>query len=169
MLKYSYAVFICPGILPLLNPCGYPNTSSSATTSIDVLNQMPTTSRLHNSKFAQRLPLESMTIQDSNGCLILRHVLYTNATIGAMKLLMERNPDSLLEAYHQRSFHLHIACEFCASNTMQFLLELDNSSLNHCDLKINSHLHDAYRGCNYVLVKYLLEWRKTVSELNGVG
>jgi len=52
---------------------------------------------------------------------------------------------------------LHIACEFSTSDIVQFLVELDDSFLNACDLNGNFPLHYVCRGGKCDVVKYLLE------------
>mmetsp|Transcript_14166 Transcript_14166/g.25800 ORF Transcript_14166/g.25800 Transcript_14166/m.25800 type:complete len:110 (+) Transcript_14166:541-870(+) len=63
---------------------------------------------------------------------------------------------------------LHIACEFSTSDIVQFLVELNDGCLDHCDLNTNYPLHYACRGGKCGVVKYLLESRvPSVSERNG--
>ena len=70
---------------------------------------------------------------------------------------MKGNPCALRVIDYQGLFPLHIACEFSTADIVQFLVELNDGCLDHCDLNRNFPLHYACRGGNCGAVKYLLE------------
>ena len=112
------------------------------------------------------------TQNGGTGSLPLHRALNNNATLGAIKLLVKGNPESLQVANNQGSLPLHIACEFSSVKVVQFLLELNgnDSCLDHLDIEGNSPLHYACRGGSYNTVKYLLERNaSSVSERNADG
>ncbi len=98
----------------------------------------------------------AMTTPDESGCLPLHHALYNKASLGAIKLLVKGNPAALQVADHHETLPLHIACELCSVEIVQFLVD-QNNGLNHCDARKNFPLHYACRGANYDVVKHLLE------------
>ena len=96
--------------------------------------------------------------------------MHDNASLGAIKLLVKGNPSALRVVDNKVSFPLHIACEFNSADVVQFLLELDDDFLNHCDSNKDSTLHYACRGGNCGAVKYLLERHVSLaSERNADG
>jgi len=110
----------------------------------------------------------AMHTLDSNGWLPLHHALHNKAPLGAIKLLEKGNPCALQVIDYQGLFPLHIACEFSTADIVQFLVELNDSCLDHCDSNKNYPLHHACREGNFGVVKYLLESRvPSVSERNG--
>ena len=112
------------------------------------------------------------TQNGGTGSLPLHRALSNNATLGAIKLLVKGNPESLQVANNQGSLPLHIACEFSSVKVVQFLLELNgnDSCLDHLDIEGNSPLHYACRGGSYNTVKYLLGRNaSSVSERNADG
>ena len=112
-----------------------------------------------------------MTTLYSNGCLPLHHALFNQASLGAIKLLVQANPFALRVADHQLSFPLHIACENSTSTEIvQYLLEANDSCLDNCDSKKNSAFHYACREGNCDVIKYLLDKQMAfVSERNADG
>jgi hypothetical protein len=111
-----------------------------------------------------------MNTLDTNGWLPLHQALRDNASLGAIKMLVNGNTTALRVINKNYSSPLHIACEFSSADVVQFLLERDDTLLDHCDSKKNSTLHYACRGGNCGAVKYLLERHvSSASERNGNG
>ena len=105
---------------------------------------------------------------DNKGWLPLHHALHKNVSIGAIKLMVKVDPSALRVADYQISCPLHIACEFIAVDVVNFLVELNESCLNNCDLSNKFPLHYAYRGGNCGDMKYFLGRCVTsVPERNG--
>ena len=52
---------------------------------------------------------------------------------------------------------MHLACEFSSVKVVQYLLEIDERFIRHCDDNKDSIFHHACRGGNLGVVKYLLE------------
>ena len=66
-----------------------------------------------------------------------------------------------------RRLPLHLASEKCSADVVKYLLQLDDTFFNHCDMAGNSILHYACRGGNCGVVKLLLGMNvASVSEPN---
>lgn len=112
--------------------------------------------RTHLAYAYQAQNVTLMTTPDQNGHLPLHHALQNNASLGAIKLLVKGNSAALQLSDRWGKLPLHIACEFCTANVVQYLAEPDSSVLNNCDLENNSPMHYACRGGNCGAIKYLL-------------
>ena len=99
----------------------------------------------------------AMPAMDSNGWLPLYHALQDNATLGAIKLLVKGNPSSVQVFDYQFSLLLHVVCESCSVRVVKYLMELNDSYLNHNDVNNNSILQYMPGRENYDVVNYLLE------------
>ena len=111
--------------------------------------------------------VSAMSAQDSSGRLPLHNALRDNATLGAIKLLVKGNSSALDVIDNQGMLPFHTACRYSSTDVVEYLLTLDNTSLNHCDPKNNSALHYACQGGNCEVVKLLLEMNvPSVSERN---
>ena len=100
---------------------------------------------------------QALAVQDCNGRLPLHHALLNNASLGSVKLLVKGNPAALQVADNHGTLPLHIACEFCSVDVVEFLVEPFDGCLKVSDVKKNLPLHYACRGGNCGVVKYLLE------------
>ena len=105
---------------------------------------------------------------DCNGWLPLHHALRDNATLGAIiKLLVKGNRSALTVIDNLGATPLHIACTYSSAGVVEYLLEVDDRLLHHCDQKKNSVLHNACQGGNCEVVKLLIERNvPSVSERN---
>ena len=111
------------------------------------------------------------TTQDSEGRLPIHNALYSNACLGAIRLLVRANPGSIRVTEQGGLLPLHVACEFASDlSIVKDLVELDDTTLNVCTVNDNSCLHHACRGGNCEVVLYLLERTPaTVSKRNVDG
>lgn len=96
-------------------------------------------------------------IQDGDGRLALhRALIQRNASLGSVKLLVQRNPAALQIVDNHGSLPLHYACK-CQADIVQYLVEPYDGSLNTLDANGNSTLHCACIGGACDVVSYLMQ------------
>mmetsp|Transcript_13475 Transcript_13475/g.21953 ORF Transcript_13475/g.21953 Transcript_13475/m.21953 type:complete len:139 (-) Transcript_13475:351-767(-) len=106
-----------------------------------------------------------MTRQDDNGHLPLHLALQDNhASLGAIKLLVNGNPNALRVSDHQGLIPLHIACQRGIVDLVKYLVEFDAGCLDVCDADNNFPIHHACRWGNCNTVNYLL--KKSISSVS---
>ena len=114
--------------------------------------------------------MAAMTTLDSNGWLSLHQALRDNAPLGAIKLLLSAFPIALRVIDGRGLLPLHIACKYSSADVVNYLLELNDTFLNHCDTNKDAPLHHACQGGNCGVVKLLLDRNvPSVSERNDDG
>ncbi len=102
----------------------------------------------------------NMTIPDENGQLPLHRALRDNATLGSIKLLVKGNSSASAVSCPDNTgtMPLHIACQHHESaSVIEYLINLDPTSLRARDFEHNTSLHHACRGANHKIITLLLE------------
>ncbi len=111
-----------------------------------------------------------MNTRDENGQLPLHKALrdnvtlYDNITLGSIKLLVKGNPSAINCADNRGMMPLHVACQnYESASVVEYLINLDPTSLHHRDLDDNTLLHHACRGANHTMIALLTEKHGAVS------
>ena len=118
----------------------------------------------------QAKDLRLMTTPDSKGKLPLHTALQNKVMFGSIRLLVKGNPHALQSPDNSGALPLHIACQhhdsasvrrrcflhYWSRNIIQYLLELDASTLGTVDREGNTALHYACRGAKYDIIALLL-------------
>ena len=106
-----------------------------------------------------------MTTPDENGQLPLHAALQNNVTLGSIKLLVKGNPSAVQSPDNSGALPLHIACQHHESSlsVVEYLLDLDATTLHTVDFDHNSVLHYACRGVKYDTIALLLDKFDAVS------
>jgi ankyrin repeat protein len=106
-----------------------------------------------------------MTTRDENGQLPLHTALCENITLGStnlitlgsIKLLVKGNPSAVRCADNTGRLPLHVACQHHDSaSVVEYLIDLDSSSLRASDFDDNTALHHACCGAKYDTIALLL-------------
>ena len=100
-----------------------------------------------------------MTTPDMNGQLPLHTALRNySACFGSIKLLVKGNPAAVQSVDNRGRLPLHIACmHYDTVSVIQYLVELDQSTLVAADRNGNTALHLACRGARYETIALLLD------------
>jgi ankyrin repeat protein len=98
-----------------------------------------------------------MTTPDESGQLPLHRALRDNATLGSIKLLVKGNPSATRNVDNRGMIPLHVACQHHSPSVVEYLIDLNSSTLKMKDLCQNTALHHACRGSNHVMIAFLLE------------
>jgi hypothetical protein len=105
-----------------------------------------------------------MNTRDENGQLPLHKALRDNVTLGSIKLLFKGNPSAITCAGNTGMIPLHVACQYHESaSVIEYLINLDPTSLHNNDLHDNAALHYACRGANHAIIALLTEKYGAVS------
>jgi ankyrin repeat protein len=100
-----------------------------------------------------------MTTPDENGQLPLHAALQNNVTLGSIKLLVKGNPSAVQSPDNSGALPLHIACQHHESSlsVVEYLLDLDATTLHAEDRFGNTTLHYACHGAKYATIALLLD------------
>ena len=104
-----------------------------------------------------------MTTPDDNGQLPLHTALQDNVRLGSIKLLVKGNPHAVQSPDDSGSLPLHVACMYESASVVQYLIELDTTTLDVVDNENNTALHYACRGAKYETIALLLDKYDAVS------
>eukprot|EP00956_Cyclotella_meneghiniana_P015399 scaffold23547_cov59-Cyclotella_meneghiniana.AAC.1 len=99
-----------------------------------------------------------MTTPDNDGWLPLHRALQNNAPLGAIKLLVNSNPDAIHVSDNNGLLPIQMACKSCSVGVVSYLNNLVGDEWwSICDDKGNYLLHHACCGGNVDVVKYILK------------
>jgi ankyrin repeat protein len=102
-----------------------------------------------------------MMTPDEKGQLPLHIALRNNVRLGSIKLLVKGNPSAIRNI---GTIPLHVACQHHESaSVVQYLIELDTTTLETVDRDGNTALHLGCRGAKYDTIALLLEKYDAVS------
>lgn len=113
-----------------------------------------------------------MTTVDDDGYLPLHQAMVERYRLGAVKLIVNGNPSAVQAATtdDHGSLPLHLACQYGNVAVVDYLVELDGSSLGQSDRDADTPLHYACFGGNLSVINALLEKQpQPVSRLNADG
>jgi ankyrin repeat protein len=103
--------------------------------------------------------LDAMTTIDEEGCLPLHQAMIERYRLGAVKLIVNGNPSAFQATTTDNhcSLPLHMACLYGDVAVVDYLVELDDSSLGQSDGTGDTPLHYACHGGNLPVINALLE------------
>ena len=92
-----------------------------------------------------------MQSTNESGQLALHKALRDNITLGSIKLLVKGNPSAISCADNRGMIPLCVACQHHESAcVVEYLINLDPTTLRAKDFDDNTALHYACRGVNHV-------------------
>lgn len=95
---------------------------------------------------------------DGNGQLPIHRALNSHdATLGAIKLMIAANPNSINVPDNAGRIPLHFSSRNANVDIVKFLIETNKASLSDSDWKGNFALHHACLGRNYDVVSFILK------------
>jgi ankyrin repeat protein len=115
--------------------------------------------------------LDAMTtVVNEHGDLPLHHAASHRYRLGAVKLIADGNPSAVQATTNDDygSLPLHLACQYGNVAVVDYLVELDGSSLGQSDRNGDTPIHYACFGGNLSVINALLEKQpQPVSQLNA--
>jgi len=114
--------------------------------------------------------VKSLTVRDEVGQVPLHHALRNRqASLGSIKLLLERKPDSLFIADNDGTLPFHVACGFSTADMVDYLMDhftVSSFGGSMKDMWGNTPLHYACRFGKCDIVKLLLEKQEYIDSVS---
>jgi len=114
--------------------------------------------------------VKSLTVRDEVGQVSLHHALRNGqASLGSIKLLLERKPDSLFIADNDGTLPFHVACGFSSADIVDYLMDhftVSSFGGSMKDMWGNTPLHYACRFGKCDIVKLLLKKQEYIDSVS---